>query len=376
MDGIDVAILRSDGDAALERGPSAFFPYDAAFRLRIEAGLGDARTMVDRRERPGGLAALERELTLRHAEAAKSFLASLSGEFARVDLVGFHGQTVLHRPERGLTVQIGDGPLLARELGIDVIHDMRANDMEHGGQGAPLAPAYHAALARALDLELPAVFVNIGGISNVTCVPRTGDPIAFDCGPGNMLIDQFVQARTGIAFDENGSIGAGGRVIDEVAKAILADPFFDRPPPKSLDRADFAMDAAAGLPVADGARTLAAVTARAIFRAREHLPGTPASWVICGGGRRNPNIVGELRRLAGDSGGRVVTADEIGLDGDAVEAEAWAYLAIRSHRGLALTFPTTTGCSVPVSGGIRAASTRSAPALGQPIGQKRDRPGP
>src|SRR5690606_35982329 len=160
---------RSDGEAALERGPSAFFPYEREFRARIEAGLRQAGALSDRHARPGDLAALERDLTLRHVAAAREFLASLPT--AAVDLIGFHGQTIRHRPEQGLTVQLGDGDLLARQLGIDVIHDMRANDMAHGGQGAPLAPAYHAALARALKLRLPAAFVNIGGISNITFVP-------------------------------------------------------------------------------------------------------------------------------------------------------------------------------------------------------------
>lgn len=354
MDGIDIAVVRSDGESQLERGPSAFFPYDLEFRGRIEAGLAAAKQMTDRRARPEGLGALERELTLRHASAASAFLSGLPEAFARVDLCGFHGQTILHRPEQGLTVQLGDGPLLARELGIDVVYDMRAADMSEGGQGAPLVPVYHAALARASGLALPVVFVNIGGISNVTFVPLQGDPLAFDTGPGNMLIDQWVSARTGKAFDEGGKIGAGGRIVESLAQQYLADPFFDRQPPKSLDRADFGILADAQTSLADGARTFAAVSARAIHMARRHFPAPPASWVICGGGRHNPNVLDELRRLAERDGAAVMAADSIGIDGDAVEAEAWAYLAIRSRRGLPLTFPTTTGCQRPATGGVLA----------------------
>lgn len=355
MDGIDVAILKSDGEARLERGPSAFFPYEENFRRRIAAGLEAAKGLKDRDARPGGLDVLERELTLLHVGAARDFLRSLPASFLPVDLIGFHGQTVLHRPEQGLTVQLGDGALLARELGVGVVYDMRARDMAEGGQGAPLVPAYHASLARGLlgnGLRFPVAFVNIGGISNITLVPQEGDPIAFDTGPGNMLIDQFVAAYTDQSFDEDGRIGAGGRIIENVAQSYLGDPFFGRRPPKSLDRADFSLAAAIGLPLADGARTLAAVTARSIFRAREQLDAAPASWVICGGGRRNPNILAELRLLVAAGGAEILTADQLGLNGDAVEAEAWAYLAIRSRKGLALTYPTTTGCREAVSGGI------------------------
>ncbi len=355
MDGIDLAVVASDGADLVERGPSHFVPYDAAFRRRIEASLEEAKSIVERTERPGDLAALEREITLRHAAAVEAFRSSLSGRWADVALIGFHGQTVLHRPERGLTVQLGDGALLADRTGLAVVHDMRANDMLHGGQGAPLVPAYHAALARSLPPDLrakpPVAFVNIGGISNVTWVPGEGDPVAFDSGPGNALIDQWVSREGGLPFDENGMIASEGGVVRAVVEAYLASPFFSRPAPKSLDRNDFTLDKVPGLELADGARTLAAVSAEAILRAAEHMPAVPKLWIVCGGGRKNPHIVGDLRRGAERQGGVVILAEDAGLDGDAMEAEAWAYLAIRARRGLPLTFPTTTGCRLPVTGG-------------------------
>ena len=351
MDGIDIAALETDGEAVVRRGPGGFFPYDAAFRARIEAGLDDARVIERREDRPGGLAALEREITLRHAEAVRRFLAdhpSLSPQ-----VIGFHGQTVLHRPEERLTVQLGDGALLARETGIRVVHDMRANDMVHGGQGAPLVPAYHAALAASLPPELrsfPVCFVNIGGISNVTFVPETGTPVAFDSGPGNALIDQWVAAKSGCAFDEDGRIAGEGEVAQDVVARYLEAPFFAEPAPKSLDRSDFTTDPAQALSLADGARTLAAVSAAAILEARAHMPEAPLIWILCGGGRKNPHIVADLRRGAGNA--RVALAEEAGFDGDSMEAEAWAYLAVRSLKGLPLTFPATTGCAGPVTGGV------------------------
>jgi len=355
MDGIDLAIVRTDGENVVERGPSFFVPYEAAFRARIEAGLEDAKAIVRRQERPGGLAALEADITRRHADAVNRFLKG-AGEKWRPDLIGFHGQTVLHRPVSGVTVQLGDGPLLAKLTGLPVVHDMRANDMVFGGQGAPLVPAYHAALARSLKGDLaetfPMAFVNIGGISNVTFVAADGDPIAFDSGPGNALIDQWVAREGGIPYDAGGAIAREGGVIEQVTDAYLAQPFFSRSGPKSLDRNDFTLAEAEGLELADGARTLAAVSARAILRAAEHMPSMPGLWIVCGGGRKNPHIICDLKNGAELVDSKAIPAEDAGFDGDAMEAEAWAYLAARALRGLPLTFPTTTGCREAVSGGV------------------------
>jgi anhydro-N-acetylmuramic acid kinase len=309
-----------------------------------------------RTERPGDLAALEDEITRRHAGAVELFLSGQAGAWGRPELIGFHGQTVLHRPQQGLTVQLGDGQLLANLTGLPVVFDMRAGDMRHGGQGAPLVPAYHAALARSLASHLagrfPIVFVNIGGISNITYVPGEGDPVAFDTGPGNGLIDQWVAREAGVAFEAGGAIAAGGKVVDKVVASYLGKPFFAEPGPKSLDRGDFTLVEAEGLDLADGARTLAAVSAGAILKSVGHLPEKPRLWIVCGGGRKNPHIMRDLKAGAEAMGAAVISAEESGLDGDATEAEAWAYLAVRSQKKLPLTFPTTTGCEKPVSGGV------------------------
>ncbi|MGB6117634.1 MAG: anhydro-N-acetylmuramic acid kinase [Mesorhizobium sp.] len=357
MDGIDLALLRTDGDAVVERGPSDFVPYEATFRRRIEAALEDAKSIRQRDERPGDLAALEREITLRHADAVRRFCETHKDE--RPGLIGFHGQTLLHRPLEALTVQIGDGGLLARETGLPVVFDMRANDMAHGGQGAPLVPAYHVALARSLPQasadDSPVCFVNIGGISNVTWIGRQGDPVAFDSGPGNALIDQWVQREGGLPFDENGQVASEGGVVQAVVSTYLAKPFFGQTAPKSLDRGDFTLAEAAGLELADGARTLAALSAKAILAAADQMPLAPRLWIVCGGGRKNPHIVSDLTAGAARTGARVMLAEDVGLNGDSMEAEAWAYLAVRSRRGLPLTYPTTTGCRVAVTGGAMAA---------------------
>ena len=224
LDGIDVALLRTDGEAAVERGPSMGRSYDAAFRRRLQGALETAKAIGERGERPGDLAEIERELTLRHAETVRAFLAENNLKSADIDIVGFHGQTVLHRPNLGLTVQLGDGDLLARETGIDVVYDMRANDMAHGGQGAPLIPAYHAALATGLSRASgkAVVFVNIGGISNITFVGSGSEIVAYDSGPGNTLIDQWVEAHAGIPYDQGGMIASEGRVDEQPLKASIA----------------------------------------------------------------------------------------------------------------------------------------------------------
>lgn len=357
MDGIDAAMLRTDGENHVEFGPTAFFPYPAAFRRHIDEGLETAKAIVKREERPGDLAALERALTERHADAVSLLLDQAPQQWRRPDVIGFHGQTVLHRPQAGVTVQLGDGKMLAERTGIQVVFDMRANDMKEGGQGAPLVPAYHAALARSLPEPYarmaPVVFVNIGGISNITYV-GDGDPIAFDTGPGNALIDQWVAREGGVPFDADGAIASEGGIVRAVVERYLEKPFFDRSGPKSLDRGDFTLAEAQGLDLADGARTLAAVSAEAILRSAEHLPTPPKLWIVAGGGRKNPHIFRDLKEGAAKAGAEVVLAEDAGLRGDFIEAEAWAYLAVRSLKGMPLTFPTTTGCRQAVTGGVLA----------------------
>ncbi|OOG67323.1 anhydro-N-acetylmuramic acid kinase [Sinorhizobium sp. A49] len=355
MDGIDVALLRTDGDAIVERGPSAGYAYDARFRDRLKQGLEEARSITSREQRPGILADLERDLTLRHAEAVRTFMHNNNITLENIDIIGFHGQTVLHRPDDALTVQIGDGALLARETRIDVVYDMRANDMEHGGQGAPLIPAYHAALARnaAADGKLvtPVVFVNIGGISNLTFIGSDGGLIAYDSGPGNTLIDQWVEAHAGIPYDQGGMIASEGSVLPELAERYLLNPFFSADRRRSLDRNDFAPPQGKDANLEDGARTLAYVTAAAIVKSAGHLPTTPRTYIVCGGGRLNPVIMRDLESQAKAHGANVLSAEAVGFNGDSMEAEAWAYLAVRARQGLPLTYPGTTGVRQPVTGG-------------------------
>lgn len=355
MDGIDVAMIATDGRAVVERGPFLAVPYEPAFRDRLKAALDTAKAIRRREQRPGDLAALERELTSRHAQAIQIFLNKHKLLPADIDVIGFHGQTVLHRPDEALTVQVGDGPLLAKETGIDVVYDMRANDMAHGGQGAPLVPVYHAALAARFEAaDRPVCFVNIGGISNLTFIGRDGGIVAFDSGPGNTLIDQWVEAHAGIPFDQGGMIASEGGVIAALAERYLSSPFFTAETRRSLDRNDFQPPAPDEAGLHDGARTLAHVTAAGILKSAGHLPERPKRYIVCGGGRLNRIVMDDLRLMAAAQGATVSTAEEVGLDGDAMEAEAWAYLAVRSLQGLPLTFPGTTGAKEAVTGGALA----------------------
>ena len=357
MDGIDLAMLETDGDSLVKRGASSFTPYDARFRKRLESALETAKAIELRSDRPGDLSELEAELTDRHAAAVEAFLAREGLAASDIDVVGFHGQTVLHRPLKALTVQLGDGARLAERLGIDVVYDLRARDMTLGGQGAPLVPAYHRALAAGLPEEwageMPVVFVNIGGISNITYIGADGDLRAFDSGPGNTLIDQWVARHAGIPYDAGGAIASEGRVLSGLANRYLSSPFFTAKERISLDRNDFQLpdDSEAGLE--DGARTLAFVTAAAIAKAQAHLPEKPKLWILTGGGRHNRLIVEDLT-VATRHTGQVIVAEEAGLNGDSMEAEAWAWLAVRSLAGLPLTYPGTTGVSEPATGGVLA----------------------
>ncbi len=351
MDGVDLAFLETDGRQALKFGPTASFPFADEERALLRAAMHAARYLGRRDERPGPLKSAEDLITRRHVEAIGDFLARAHIKPETVDVVGFHGQTVLHRPERGLTVQIGDGPALARAIGIDVVYDLRAEDLAAGGQGAPLVPVYHRALVEASGAPLPLLLVNIGGVANLTYVAEGADPIACDAGPGNALLDDLMLLRTGATMDADGACALSGQVDAAALAALLAHPFFQQNPPKSLDRNAFSSEPVSKLATPDAAATLAAFTASGILAHLKFLPEAPRMIVLCGGGARNPAIVGALARRAPCA---VRRAEDFGWDSQAVEAQAFAFLAVRSVKGLPLTFPTTTGVREPVSGGVLA----------------------
>jgi anhydro-N-acetylmuramic acid kinase len=334
LDGIDVALIETDGHNSVTRGPALTRPYPQPFRERLRSVLGGI----------GAVAEVEAELTQLHAEAVEHFLNKHPG--IAVDIVGFHGHTILHRPAEGRTWQIGDGALLAARLGLDVVADFRSADVAAGGEGAPLAPLFHAALAAAMPK--PLAVLNVGGVANVTWIGEGSEILAFDTGPGNALIDDWVRRHTGVAADFGGALARAGSASVAHLEQFFANPFFDRGPPKSLDRDDFRDAFPAGLSLEDGAATLTEMTAAAIAAATRHFPASVREWLVTGGGRHNPALIEALRRRLGAPVGPV---EVVGWDGDALEAQAFAYLAVRSIEGLPLSLPSTTGTPEPTCGG-------------------------
>lgn len=335
LDGVDAALLRTDGEAIQERGPWLSVPYDSAFREQLALAA---------QHRKGDIPLLARELTLRHAEAVHALLRQAGIKAAEVALIGFHGQTIDHRPKAGISWQIGDGALLASRTGIDVVTDFRRRDLAEGGQGAPLVPLYHAALAA--GLPKPVAILNIGGVANVTWI-GADDLCAFDTGPGNGLIDSLMLARTGHAYDEGGAQASQGRVDEAALDACLRHPFFALPPPKSLDRHDFTLESVAHLSTPDAAATLVQFTVEAVARAQAHFPKSAKQWLVCGGGRHNAVLMDVLKKRLG----AVQPVEALGWEGDALEAQAFAYLAVRAKAGLPTSLPQITGARRPVTGG-------------------------
>lgn len=351
LDGVDVALIETDGERIGAFGPTGYRAYADSERDLLRQALTDAASITRRDARPGVLVDAERLVTRAHAEAVESFLTSHNLSRGDIDVVGFHGQTVLHRPELKLTVQIGDGNALAKTLGMQVVFDLRAADVAAGGQGAPLVPVYHRALVRMLNQTGPTVVVNIGGVANITYID--GDTlIACDTGPGNALLDDFMLRRTGEAVDRDGGTAAKGRADVAWITQALSRPFFGKRPPKSLDRNDFAALSIDDMTTEDGAATLTAFTAASIAMIAPDLPKIPASWIVVGGGASNPTLMRMLvKRLAPAI---VLRGGDLGWSGDAIEAQAFAYMAVRSLEGLPLTFSGTTGVAAPLTGGVLA----------------------
>jgi anhydro-N-acetylmuramic acid kinase len=337
LDGVDAAWLDTDGETVARTGPAVTLPYDDALRADLRRLLDLAPTLA-----PGDafLADVATRLTARHADAVTALATP-------ADLLGFHGQTILHDPAARRTWQIGDAAALARATGLTVAYDFRAADVAAGGEGAPLAPIYHQALAA--RLEPPLAVLNLGGVANVSFIGRD-DLLACDTGPGNGPLDDWTRRHTGAPFDRDGQLAGSGRVDAAVLARLLADPYFARPAPKSLDRLAFSALIAAsgvgGLSPADGAATLVAFTAEAV--ARTILPEPPRRWLVTGGGRHNSALMAALRaRLSGP----VEPVEVVGWDGDALEAQCFGFLAARVARGLPLSFPGTTRVPRPLAGG-------------------------
>jgi len=352
MDGIDAAIVTGDGTHISWLGPTKYQPYSRMQVTRIQMvvsqALKEGRKFADSTE----YLSARRDYTLAHANAVIRMLAEYDLSPAGIDLLGFHGQTILHRPDEGWTWQMGDGQLLANETGIAVVDDFRSADVAAGGQGAPFAPLYHQALIEndgVSQESYPVAILNIGGISNVTWMDGTGTILGFDTGPGNAQLNDWIKRFYGKPYDEDGRKAASGTVRADIVREVMQNPYFSAPYPKSLDRSDFDLGAVEGLDAADGAATLSAITAQSIISGLEQLPNFPRSIFVCGGGRHNTHI---MNMLSDQANLTVKPVEALDWRGDYLEAECFAHLAIRSVKGLPLSLPSITGASEEVTGGV------------------------
>jgi anhydro-N-acetylmuramic acid kinase len=360
MDGVDAAMIYTDGVSVSRLGPSLTVTYPDEVRARIREGLNIASSCLPDGDVPAELKDLEREITDWHAHAVEELLSVTDQKPSEVDLVGFHGQTVTHRPDRGWTWQIGDGGRLAGHTGITVVNDFRTADVKAGGEGAPLVPLYHAALLKRERRHETIAILNIGGVANVTWVSfkdNSEDPkiTAFDTGPGNAMLDDWAQIHIGKPCDEDGVLAARGISHEEMVMGMMASPYFDETPPKTLDRDDFNIQSVRGLSPEDGAATLTDFIVESVVSAQSHFQSPPDAWYVCGGGRLNPTLMRRLRRRMPVL---VDPVEVLGWRGDALEAEAFAFLAARSERGLPLSLPSTTGVAEPTGGGELYKPTR------------------
>lgn len=353
MDGIDVALVETDGEAQVSRLGGRTLPYPDDLRADLLEFLTDAG-----RAECEPLDELEARVTAAFADAIHAFLADAGPLGVGIDLIGLHGQTVWHRPERRFTRQLGRGDVLARRFGIDVVDRFRHADVAAGGEGAPLAPLYHAALAT--GLAQPLVMLNLGGVGNLTYVDGA-TILAFDTGPASALIDDYVRRHCGLAYDAGGAIGRSGRADRAVVERFLRHPFFAALPPKSLDRQAFhavMAEVEAMARAEDAVATLTAMTVAATAAATAHLPLRPVRWLVTGGGRHNAGLMAGLRTALGVP---VEPVEAAGFDGDLMEAECFGYLAVRGVRGLPLSLPTTTGVPRPMPGGVWHRAGGAAP---------------
>ena len=341
-DGVDAALITTDGEVRVDTGEWLTHPYPDDLRQAIRG--------VNPRDE-AAVVAIEETITGAHADLVARLLDKAGAKSEDIEVIGFHGHTILHRPDEHLTRQIGDGAALALMTGIDVVNDFRSADVAAGGQGAPLAPFYHRALCAALPR--PIAVLNLGGVGNVTWLGASdADILAFDTGPANALLDDWAERHTGRAVDLDGALAASGEVGDQALARLMADPYFAVPPPKSLDRDHFSANAdtvLAGMSVADGAATLVAFTTASVAHAVASFPAPVTRWLITGGGRHNPVL---MAALAARLGAPVDPVEAVGWQGDALEAQAFGYFAVRSLAGLPITLPTTTGGPRPMTGGV------------------------
>lgn len=347
-DGVDASYIETDGQIIQNCGPNLFLEYSADERASILDYMQRAIAAPNHQARAQLANEIAPMITARHQRAVEQLLISAGLQASDIDVVGFHGQTLFHDPETAFTLQAGDGQKLAENLAIPVVYDFRSQDMQAGGQGAPLVPVFHASLAKSAGLALPVAFVNIGGVANVTYIDSENSLLAFDTGPGNVLIDEWVALKTGERMDKSGAYAAKGQINQRLLTEFLSHDYFKTMPPKSLDRYEFTSPLTAGTSLEDGAATLLAMTVGSIAKVRQFMKTPPSCWIIVGGGAKNHEL---MRTLAQKLDEPVQPASNFGWEGGYIEAQAFGFLAARHIFGLPLTYPGTTGVAAPETGG-------------------------
>lgn len=359
-DGVDAALIETDGETVFSRGAFCFVPYELSEQKKIKNIMREVAQASSEVEQLELAALVEEQVRERHAQAIEKILKEASKAASDIDVVGFHGQTLFHAPQHGFTLQVGDGEKLAKQVGIPVVYDFRSRDMKYGGEGAPLVPIYHYALVKEFvsqdKLSLPVAVVNIGGVANVTYIGLEAeaetldqpDMFAFDTGPGNALLNDWVEAHTGELMDEGGRYASCGEVDQKRVALFLETPYFHQTPPKSLDRDQFETFQVGQLALEDGAATLTEMTVKSIALSQKFMKDLPKSWIVVGGGARNDTLMNCLER---ELGVPLTLAEDIGWQGDQIEAEAFGFLAVRHLVDLPFSFPSTTGVSKALCGG-------------------------
>jgi len=349
-DGIDVSIIESDGEDVLNSIGDHFFPYDEKTRFRIRTLKENIDKVLDLENNKNEIIHLEKEITFLHSRAINLLLEKFRISKSEITLAGFHGHTIFHSFHDKKSKQLGDGKALSDLSGLNIIYNFRENDLKNGGQGAPLVPIFHKLLQKKLQLKMPVVFVNIGGISNLTYLNKDDEMISFDSGPGNFLIDKLLQQKSNneMQFDKNGEVAFKGIVDKNILDRYLNDSYYISLPPKSLDVNNFNLSFLKDLNLEDSIATLSELTALTIVNSLNFFPNKPSEIILCGGGRKNKYIYERIKKISYIS---TLSIDEYGMNGDFIESQAFAYLAIRSFFKKPITFTKTTGVSKPTIGG-------------------------
>ena len=349
-DGIDASIIKSDGENELYFKGNHFLPYEDRTRSKIRNLKEQINLILDLKTKKTEIDILEREITTLHGKIVNSIIEKFELNKSEIDLIGFHGHTIFHSFKEKKTKQIGDGRLLSQLTGLNVVYNFREYDIRNGGQGAPLAPVFHKLLQKKLKLKMPLFFLNIGGISNLTYLGKDREIASFDTGPGNFLIDRILQLKTNnkIQFDKDGTIAFNGNVKKNILDSFLNDPYYESSPPKSLDVNDFSFSALKNLSLEDSVATLSELTSVTIVNALNFFNPKPKEIILCRGGRKNKYIFERVKKLSNISTNNI---DDYKLNGDFIESQAFAYLAIRSFLKKPISFPDTTGISKPSTGG-------------------------